>query len=319
MDRLPPLNGLRAFEAAARHLSVTRAATELNVTPGAVSRQIRALEAFVGTQLFARGYREITLTSKGADYFKGVTHAIEQLRKSTQRLTGEDDRRQLKVRAYTTFAMRWLIPHLSSFHSAYPKVDVMLTTSLDPVDFTKEDLDCAIRLGAGAWRGVKVDRLVSNIIVPVCSPQLLKPAQKLRRPGDLAKYALLHAMGRADDWKHWLDAAGAAHEVDVGTGMTYESSAMAYSAALEGHGIAMAQYFLVEDDLREGRLVRPLPQTVDMGHYTYYLLTPAGRRESASMKLFRNWLLKEFSNAQPFQGCAGASCTTLLAPRKSRL
>lgn len=299
MERLPPLNAVRAFEAAARHLSITQASMELNVTPGAVSRQIQLLEEFVGAALLIRGHREISLTREGAQYFKVITKSIEKIREATQQLKGAGERKPLKVRCYTTFAMRWLIPRLSSFHATHPKVRVALTTSLEMVNFKKEDLDCAIRLGDGNWPGANSYRLVSNILIPVCSPKLLKSGPKLKKPADLRHFNLLHSIARADDWKYWLESCGVQDKVDPTAGLTYQSSAMALSAAIEGHGIAMAQLFLVEDDLQSGKLVRPFPEAVDMGDYTYYLLTPIERKESTPMKQFRTWLLDQFSgNAQ---------------------
>ncbi|UDM52853.1 transcriptional regulator GcvA [Cupriavidus sp. MP-37] len=294
MDKLPPLNALRAFEAAARHLSITVAAEELHVTPGAVSRQIRALEQGLGVQLLHRGHRQISLTRTGEDYYRAVTRAMDDLREATRRLSKRARRRQLKVRAYTTFAMRWLIPRLSSFHAANPGIEVLLTASLDPVDFRREDIDGAIRLGDGKWHGVNAFRLVSNILLPVCSPALLDAGPKVKRAADLQHQTLLHSIARPDDWSHWLKAARADKAVDARSGMTFQSSAMAYAAAVEGQGFAMAQRFLVAADLDAGRLVAPFRQTVDMGDFTYYLLTPAERKESPSMAVFRQWLLAQF-------------------------
>lgn len=296
VDRLPPLNAVRAFESAARHLSITLASIELNVTPGAVSRQVQLLEDFVGVPLLLRGHREISLTPAGAQYFRTVNKSIEQIREATQLIKGGDTRKPLKVRCYTTFAMRWLIPRLSSFHATHPKVRVVLTTSLEMVDFKREDLDCAVRLGDGKWSEVNSYRLVSNILAPVCSPVLGKSGPRLKKPLDLRHFNLLHSIARADDWKYWLEYCGIADKVDPYSGLTYQSSAMVYSAALEGHGVAMAQLFLVEDDLNSGKLVRPFTEIVDMGDYTYYLLTPSGRKESTPMKQFRIWLLDQFSS-----------------------
>jgi len=294
MDRLPPLNAIRAFEAAARHLSITLAAEELNVTPGAVSRQIKGLEDALGLQLLRRGHRQIALTRPGSDYYRAVTKALEMLREATRRLKRRGQRQPLKIRAYTTFAMRWLIPRLSGFHAAHPGIEVLLKASLDPVDFRKEDIDGAIRLGDGHWPGAHSVRLVDNILAPVASPALLKAGPRLRRPADLAQHTLLHSIARPDDWARWLEAAGLSDKVDARAGMTYESSAMAYAAAVEGQGVAMAQLFLVEKDLADGRLVLPVRKTLDMGDHTYYLLTPAHREETAHMRSFRLWLLEQF-------------------------
>jgi len=297
MDRLPPLNAIRAFEAAARHLSITLAADELHVTAGAVSRQIKSLEDVLGLKLFKRGHREISLTRQGSDYYRAITRALDVLRDATRKLTRSRQRKTLKIRAYTTFAMRWLIPRLSGFHAAHPGIEVLLKASLEPVDFRKEDIDGAVRLGDGNWPGTNRYRLAPNILAPVASPALLAAGPKLKKPADLAHHTLLHSIARPDDWSYWLEAAGAAKQVDPRAGMTYESSAMAYAAAIEGQGVAIAQLFLVDKDLADGRLVAPFKKTVDMGDFTYYLLTPSHREESATMKTFRLWLLDQFESA----------------------
>lgn len=294
MDRLPPLNAIRAFEAAARHLSVTLAAEELHVTPGAVSRQIKGLESSVGVQLLTRGHRQIALTRQGSEYYRAITLSLDALRNATRKLKRRGQRKQLKIRAYTTFAMRWLIPRLSGFHQAHPDIEVLLKASLEPVDFRKEDIDAAVRLGDGNWPRANCYRLVSNILVPVTSPGLLASGPKLKKPADLAHHTLLHSIARPDDWMYWLDAAGVDAQFDARAGMTYESSAMSLAAAIEGQGIAMAQMFLVEKDLRDGRLVMPFRQTFDMGDYTYYLLTPNHKPESPSLTKFRVWMLEQF-------------------------
>ncbi len=210
MDRLPPLNAIRAFEAAARHMSITLAADELHVTAGAVSRQIKSLEESLGVELFKRNHRQIALTRQGGDYYRAVTKAIDELRDATRRLKRRSPRKQqLKVRAYTTFAMRWLIPRLSGFHAQHPEIEVLLKASLEPVDFRKEDIDGAVRLGDGQWPGVTTCRLVDNILAPVASAALLKTGPKLKRASDLRHYTLLHSIARPDDWAYWLEAAGA--------------------------------------------------------------------------------------------------------------
>lgn len=298
MDRLPPLNSVRAFEAVARHLSMKNAAEELHVTPGAISRQIQLLECHLGTSLIKRGHKQITLTRQGSDFFRASAKAIDLIRSASLRVKN-GRRKQLKIRAYTTFAMRWLIPRLSGFHAANPDIEVLLTTSLEPVDFRRDDLDGAIRLGDGKWPGVVAHRLVPNILVPVASPKLLKVGPSLRRPGDLAGHTLLHSMARPDDWAYWLEAAGVIEKMNPHSGMTYESSAMAYAAALEGQGVAIAQLFLVEDDLKAGRLRRPFTRSLDMEDFTYYLIIPQTRPESPHMKQFRMWLLEHLGSITP--------------------
>ena len=176
MDRLPPLNALRAFEAAGRLRSMRQAAQELHVTPAAVSRQVRLLEDFLAVSLFTRSHRAVKLTAAGDRYLKEVAKSLAGIRNATRHAIAGRGLRPLKIRSYTTFALRWLIPRLSSFHQAHPKIDVQLTTSLD-FDFEKEDLDAAIRLGDGNWPGLQAERLVPHELVPVCSPRLLR-----RRP-----------------------------------------------------------------------------------------------------------------------------------------
>ncbi|MDM0117017.1 transcriptional regulator GcvA [Variovorax sp. J22R133] len=294
MERLPPLNAIKAFEAAARHLSITLAADELSVTPGAVSRQIKSLEESLGMKLLVRGHRQISLTRLGSEYFKAVTKAFDDLKEATRKLQRRSPRKQLRIRAYTTFAMRWLIPRLSGFHAANPGVEVLLTASLDEVDFKKEDIDGAIRLGDGQWPGVNAHRLIDNILLPVASPALMKNGPPLKKAADLKAHTLLHSIARPDDWAHWLDAHAPRARIDARSGMSYQSSAMSYMAAAEGQGVAIAQRFLVENDLREGRLVAPFKQNVvDMGDYTYYLITPSHREEGKNMKTFRAWLMAQ--------------------------
>jgi LysR family glycine cleavage system transcriptional activator len=294
MERLPPLNALRAFEAAARLLSISLAADELNVTPGAVSRQIRQLEEVLGIDLFTRGHRQISLTPEGAEYFKAVSSAVGMVRDATRKLTKRAQRKQLKIRAYTTFAIRWLIPRLSGFHVAHPDIEVLLTASLEDVDFKKDNLDGAVRMGDGDWPGTRCYRLASTILAPVVSPALLRDGPPLAQPSDLSRHTLLHSVARPDDWRHWLEAESLASVVDAHTGMTYQSSAMAYAAAAEGHGVAIAQLFLVEKDLQDGKLITPFERTVDLGNHTYYLITPSHRSESADMATFRKWMLDQF-------------------------
>jgi len=294
-EQLPPLNNLRVFEVVARHLSISRAANELNVTPGAVSRQLAALEAFLGTQLFSRKHRDLILTEKGREYYEDISKSLSEIQSSTKRLFSGRNQNQLKVRCYTTFSIRWLIPRLSSFLALHPKMEVVLTTSMDPVNFDQEDLDCAIRLGDGAWSDANVTRLVSNIILPVCSPSLLA-GSSIASPQDFSRYKLLDTISRPDDWNLWFNSIGMNVKLEDFSCLSYESSALCYSAAIEGHGIAMAQYFLVESELRDGKLVCPFPQFLNRESFTYYLLTPLGKNESQQAKDFRTWLLEEIRN-----------------------
>lgn len=294
MNGLPPLNAVRAFEAAARHLSVTAAAEELCVTPGAVSRQLRTLEEFLKMPLFERKSRGIKLTPRGWQYYKAISESLDLILVATRKLTRAAKKEPLRIRAYTTFALRWLIPRLSGFHAAHPSVEVLLSASLAPVDFSRENLDGAIRLGHGDWPGHRVDRLVPNILAPVCSPSLMRSGTSLKRPADLAHHVLLHSRAneRSSDWQDWLRENGVDDKVDGLSGLSYESSALAYQAAIAGQGLAIAQLVLVEEDLAARRLILPFKKNLNRHDYTYYLLTPANRRMSPPMHQFRQWLLE---------------------------
>jgi LysR family glycine cleavage system transcriptional activator len=296
---LPPLNPLRAFEAAGRLKSIRKAADELLVTPGAVSRQVQALETHLGIPLFRRESRSAILTAAGEQYLAAIMEHLDGIREATLKLTGERGRAReiLKVRAYVTFAMKWLIPRLSSFHEANALTEVRITASLEAVDFEHEDVDGAIRLGDGHWPGYEVDRLVTNELVPVCSPEFRRTA-KLKDPCDLAGRTLLHSLARPDDWMHWLKAAGQTG-IDAYAGLKYQSSVMVHQAAIEGQGVAIAQKVLVDDDLRRRLLVRPFKMSCDRGDFTYYLIYPKNRLRNPSFRKFRSWLLEQAQPVSP--------------------
>lgn len=304
MNPLPPLNPLRAFEAAGRLKSIRKAAEELSVTAGAVSRQVQVLETYLGVPLFRREARAAILTAAGEQYLGEITAHLDGIRDATSKLTGARGRSRdvLKVRAYITFAMKWLIPRLSSFHEANPATEVRITASLETVDFEHEDVDCAIRMGDGNWPHCEVDRLVTNELVPVCSPDYRRGA-KLKNPPDLAGRTLLHSLARPDDWMHWMNAAGLTG-VDPFAGLKYQSSVMVYQAAIEGQGIAIAEKFLVEDDLRRRRLVQPFAVSCDRGAITYYLIYPKNRLRNPSFRVFRQWLVEQTTEASRSQNAA---------------
>jgi LysR family glycine cleavage system transcriptional activator len=289
MDRLPPLNALRAFEAVGRLHSVTAAANELCVTPAAVSRHLKTLEEHLEIQLFIRSHRSITLTRLGEQYLEEVTTLFTGIRRATASLVEGRKRRVLKIRSPATFAVRWLIPRLASFHATHPGIEVKLTTSFAPLDFDKEDIDAGVELGDGNWQRMRADKLVANEMTPVCSPALIKGKRAPFKPSDLAGKTLLHTLARPDDWALWLKAANASR-VDPYGGMKYETSMLAYEAAAEGCGFAMAQKALVAKDLREGKLVAPIDFVLDMGAYSYYFVSPLDRRSHRALESFRKWI-----------------------------
>lgn len=284
-DPLPPLNPARAFEATGRLLSISRAADELCVTPAAVSRQVRALEDYLGTPLFRRVRGGLELTPTGARYLSDLIPLFATLREATQAVTrGSDGRQTLRIRSPATFAVRWLIPRLAGFHRSHRNIDVQVMTSFQPLDFQREDIDAGIQLGDGQWPGMHTLQLVRNELVPVAAPSL-----RLARPAQLAASTLLHSMARADDWGRWLRAAKV-RGVNPAQGMKYETSLLAYQAAIEGHGVAIAQKALIEKELADGTLVAPLAPVLDLEQYTYYFAWPAGKPASAALRAFRDWL-----------------------------
>ena len=292
MSKLPPLNPLRAFEAAGRLRSIRRAGQELCVTPGAVSRQVQSLEAHLGVRLFRREPHEIVLTAEGEQYLAAIVQHLDGIREATEKLTGLRAVEILRLRAYTTFSMKWLIPRLGTFHAENKTTEVRLTTSNEAVDFDRENLDGAIRLGDGTWPGVEVDRLVANELTPLCSPAFRREHQ-IKSLDDLARLPRLHSMVRPDDWSHWLAKADPGNKIDPYTGDKYASSILAYQATLEGHGIMMAQKVLFLDDLRAKRLVQPFDLLLDRGKFTYYFVYPRSRLRNPAFRRFRSWLIEQ--------------------------
>lgn len=288
---MPPLNALRAFVSTACHLSATKAALELNVTLGAVSHQLRTLEEFLGVELFLRGHRKLTLTEAGERYFRDVSGVFDAIKAATQALVEPGSKDMLKLRAYTTFSLRWLIPRLSSFYAENRSVELVLSTGNEPVDFSREKLDFAIRLGNGVWPGAIAEKLIPNVVAPVCSPALFARGPAVKRPIDLMQHVLLQSTWpeRRGDWSAWLAAEGVTTFEDFSF-LYFESSALSYQAAVEGQGFAMAQSALVQDDIASGRLVYPFESRLDRGEFTYYLIYPENRRLTPQMETFRRWL-----------------------------
>src|SRR5580765_8301486 len=237
MTRLPSLNGLRAFEAAARHMSFTLAASELNVTQTAISHQIRRLEEELGIRLFVRQNRTLSLTPEAKDYLPGIRAAFNDLRLATDRLLRKDDGNVLTVSTLASLAAKWLLPRISDFQEKHPGIDVHITTSTALVDFRSGDVDAAIRYGRGQWPGLRADWLMADKMFPVCSPALLTGNKPLRRPEDLADHVLLHTSGGTeDDWRLWLTAAGLPTQISRHPGVTFDLRFMTVQAATDGIG-----------------------------------------------------------------------------------
>ncbi|WP_315722186.1 MULTISPECIES: transcriptional regulator GcvA [unclassified Bradyrhizobium] len=290
MARLPSLNGLRAFEAAARHLSFTRAASELNVTQTAISHQIKRLEDELGIRLFVRQNRSLALTPQARDYLPLVRAAFDDLRLATERLVRKDNAKVLTVSTIASLAAKWLLPRLTAFQEAHPGIDVRITTSTGLVDFRKDDVDAAIRYGRGHWPGVRAEWLMADELFPVCSPALLQGDKPLRCPEDLAHHTLLQASGGYDDdWRLWLTAAGLPVELSRQSRLSFDLSLMTVQAAIDGLGVAIGRTAYVQDDIAKGRLVVPFKMALpsDAG---FYLVMPEGRTDPPKLKAFRQWL-----------------------------
>lgn len=286
--RLPSLNGLRAFEAVARHMSFTKAAEELNVTQTAVSHQIRRLEAELGVPLFLRLNDGLALSEDGQAYLPGIRAAFHELRYSTEQLLESREKSVLTISTLVSFASKWLLPRLPSFQQAFPAIDVRISASTERVDFRKDAIDAAIRYGRGDWKGLRADFLMSDEVFPVCSPAL---AQTLCAPADLANHTLLQVSGvTAGDWGAWLRAAGQPPQLAEGPRMTFDLAMMAVQAAVDGQGVCIGRSTYVEDDLRAGRLVAPFGLRLkdELG---FYLVTPHETAESKKIVAFRTWLL----------------------------
>jgi LysR family transcriptional regulator, glycine cleavage system transcriptional activator len=287
---LPSLNGLRAFEAAARHMSFTRAAAELNVTQTAISHQIRRLEEQLGLTLFIRRNRTLELTRDALDYLPSIRSAFADLHRATARLRRNDHEGRLTVSTTASLATKWLVSRVAAFQDTNPGVEVRISTSTHLVDFQREEVDIAVRYGHGVWPGLRADWLMAEHIFPVCSPNLLNDARPLRTPEDLAHHTLLHTTVSREDWQLWLTAAGLPASIATRRGMTFDQGFMAIQAAVEGLGVALGRFHLVETDIAAGRLVAPfdtvLPQ--DAG---YYVVAPEVTAETAKIVRFRDWLI----------------------------
>jgi len=288
--RLPSLNALRAFEAAARHHSFTRAAEELAVTQGAVSHQVKALEQQLGLALFHRQNQRLTLTSAGQAYLPVVRGAFDRLAAGTEELLAAEQSRRLTISVSPNFAINWLVPRIGRFVEQHPEVDLRINATLHHVDFAREDVDMAVRHGEGHWPELHVVRLCREELFPACSPKLLDGTHQLRAPADLRHHTLLHLDDRGD-WQKWLEAAGV-EGIDLSRGVVFNQAVMAIRAAVDGQGVALARTALAALLLLEGRLVRPFPLALPV-RYAYYIVCLQATAERPKIALMRDWLLAE--------------------------
>jgi LysR family glycine cleavage system transcriptional activator len=293
--RLPPLNALRAFEAAGRHLNFSRAADELSVTPGAVSQQIQNLEDYVGASLFKRTPRGLLLTDSAQTALPALREAFDRLSEAASLLTAAVDGRRLTLTAAPSFAAKWLVPRLGRFEAAHPQVDVWLSADMDLVDFAAGEVDLAIRYGAGPYPGLEAVRLMQETVIPVIAPELLS-SNPLNEPRDLARHVLLHdgspdADDSCPDWSMWL-AARAVKGVDGTRGPRFNQSSLVIEAAVGGRGVALAKRTLAQDDLDAGRLVVPM-QIATSVDFAYYVVHPKAKGRLPQVKAFVAWIIGE--------------------------
>jgi LysR family glycine cleavage system transcriptional activator len=283
--KLPSLNGLKVFECAARHMSFTKAASELN-------------EDELGIRLFHRFKERLELTASGQAYLQGVSLAFDQLRFSTEQLLEGCNNNTLTISTLATFASKWLLPRLGSFRLEHPEIDIRVSASTDLVDFVVGGADTAIRYGSGEWKGLRADWLMADEIFPVCSPKLLTGKHPLTSIDNLAHHTLLQVSGvTSNDWSIWLEAAGLPANLAGGPRLTFDLALMAMQTAADGQGVCIGRRAYVEDDLRAGRLVAPFGKSVTTDR-AFYLVSPRDLANCAKVVALRSWLTGVIGHAE---------------------
>ncbi|CUW98259.1 LysR substrate-binding domain-containing protein [Agrobacterium tumefaciens] len=287
-----PLNGLRAFEASARHLSFTRAAIELCVTQAAVSQQVKGLEKRLGVSLFQRLPRGLKITAEGEALLPTVTSSFDQMAITLDRIEAGQVRELLFLGVVGTFAVGWLLPRLREFQKRHPFIDVRVSTNNNRVDMAAEGLDFAIRFGQGSWHGTDAFRLFEAPLSPLCTPKL---AEALKSPADLADATLLRSY-RSDEWATWFAAAGVTPVAQVNAGIVFDTSLGMMEAALQGLGVALAPPSMFSRHLASGAIVQPFPVTISLG--SYWLTRLQSKPPTPAMQAFSDWM---FTNIGPAQ------------------
>lgn len=293
--RLPPLSALRAFEAAARHLSFTRAAAELGVTQAAISHQVKLLEDQLGQPLFRRLTRRLLLTDAGQTLWPGVRDGFDRLAQAVQKVQSSRDGGVLTLSLTVSFAARWLVPRLGNFLKAHPEIDVKLTTTDRLVDFAREDVDAAIRHGDGTWPGLDSWRVICPVYTALLNPKLRK-GEPLEAPGDLQRLPLLVESDDNVDWRAWFKAAGCALRPQRRM-VEFDTTQMAVQAAIEGLGVALGPPEYFADELESGKLIQPFEVYIETGE-AFFLVCPTGRAEEPKIKAFREWILTEAAKSE---------------------
>lgn len=296
---LPPLSSLRSFEAVARRLSFSKAAEELNVTPGAVSQQIRAFEELLGLRLFERTKRSVSLTQAAARMLPDVQAGLDLLARACRTQAVPVGERTLTVSVTPSFASKWLLPRLPSFYKQHPDIDLRVSATVELADFRRDRIDLAIRLGHGRYAGLRAEPLFSEALTPLCAPKVLTGKGRLKTPEDLRKHRIIHdtsipGQNEHSAWDKWLAVAGAKH-VSTRRGVRFTLAELAMQAAIDGAGIVLGRLVLAEGDIDAGRLVRPFKLALPL-EVSYFLVRSEDTELRPEMLHFRNWL---FSSLKP--------------------
>lgn len=286
--RLPPLNALKAFEAAARHLSFTKAADELFVTQAAVSHQIKALEEYLSMKLFLRRNRTLLLTEEGQSYFLELKDIFKHLQEATERLVAKGSKGAITVAMPPSFASIWLVPRINSFSTIHPDIDVRIKAVDFDEGFLEDDIDVAIYYGKGRWSGVQADKLHREFLTPLCSPSLFNGPKPLNDLADLKHHVLLHDETRAA-WKNWLKQIGV-QGVNVNHGPVFSHSMLVLQAAALGQGIALGNTVLARPEIEAGRLIMPFEEKLE-SREAFYVVCDESQAELGKIAAFRDWIL----------------------------
>ena len=294
---LPPLHALRAFEACARLLSFSKAADELGVTPGAISQQIRTLESHVGAPLFKRIGRGVVLTDPARNAAPMINEAFQKLSEAGHVLRQPARKGRIAISCAPSFAAKWLAPRLDRFQDEEPDVEVWIASDMRLVDFSTSETDLAIRYGSGSYDGLRAEKLLEESVLPVCAPDLIDGANRLRKPGDLAKAVLIHDESPDNDpscptWPMWLASRGLEFE-SARKGPRFNQSALALEATLAGRGVALAKRAIAQTDLDRGRLVAPFADGSASVDFAYWIVWPKGRHLRPEVRAFMAWVKRE--------------------------